>query len=239
MNNTYRQIVLSRIRAAVDAAKAVEGVTHTGLKGQLREVVIRDLFRPLFPDDIGLGTGEIITSTNQHSQQQDVIIYDKRILPPILLEHNTGVFPLEAALYAIEVKSTLNAHELKTSHKSAKMLQEFDYLPARYYDVHNNIISKPMAHLISAIIAFDSDLSPDGKTEVERYKEVDGEQKPAIKVICVVGKGYWYWNNDEWVEWNIKYPLEEVLMFVTGVMNTYTRIIAAKGTVQIGSYLGG
>jgi hypothetical protein len=61
MNTVYRDLILSRVEAAVKAAKAVSNITHEGLKGQLREIVIRDLFYPLLPSDVVVGTGEIIS----------------------------------------------------------------------------------------------------------------------------------------------------------------------------------
>ena len=85
MNTVYRDLILARVQAAVGAAKAVTNITHKGLKGQLREIVIRDLFSPLLPSDVGIGTGEIISANNRQSGQQDVVIFDKSILPPILL----------------------------------------------------------------------------------------------------------------------------------------------------------
>ena len=43
MNEVYRDLILARVQAAIGAAKSVTGVKHKGLKGQLREIVIRDL----------------------------------------------------------------------------------------------------------------------------------------------------------------------------------------------------
>jgi len=99
MNVVYRDLILARAQAAIGAAKAATGVGHSGLKGQLREIVIRDLLRPLFPSDIGLGTGEIITADNQRSRQQDIVVFDKSIVPPVLLEGTTGVPSRVGALY--------------------------------------------------------------------------------------------------------------------------------------------
>lgn len=104
MNTLYRGLILARARTAIDAARAVTGIGHQGLKGQLREIVVRDLLQPLFPSDVGLGTGEIITAFDQRSSQQDVVVFDRSIVPPILLEGTTGVFPVESVLFAIEIQ---------------------------------------------------------------------------------------------------------------------------------------
>jgi hypothetical protein len=93
MNTACRDLILVRITAAVAAAQAAARVTHQGLKGQLREIFVRELLRPLLPVYIGLGSGQIITADNRHSPQQDVVVYDTRLLPPFLADPTIGLFP--------------------------------------------------------------------------------------------------------------------------------------------------
>jgi len=236
MNYAYLDLVLARVRAAVSAAEALKRISHQGLKGQLRELVIRDLFRPLLPADVGLGTGEIISTKNQHSRQQDVVMFDRSILPPMLLEGNTGVFPIESVLYTVEVKSTLNAAELKESHASASELLDFPYLPG-VYDEFDKELHHEVKKVVSTILAFDTDLSPSGKTETQRYDELCKSEKPVIRAICVVGKGYWWWTPNGWKAWPISYDLGEVVGFVAGVMNTYRKIAATRKEPRMGRYV--
>jgi hypothetical protein len=239
MNITYRDLMLSRVHATVGAAKAVQSIGHKGLEGQLREIVIRELFRPLFPNDIGVGTGEIITASNRHSKQQDVVIYDKRILPPFLLEQSVGIFPIESVLYTIEVKSVLNADRLRASHESAKELREFDYLPGEYDEQERPICDMEFARLNSTLLAFDTDLTESGKNEIDRYDEIRGADFPAIVAICVVGRGYWYWKDDQWKTFPCRYPFYEVVLFIAGVLNTYQKILERRGNPRLGHYLLG
>ena len=86
MNTVYRDLISARVQAAVGAAKPVTDITHKVLKGQLREIVIKDLFNPLLQSDVGVETGEIVSADNRQSGQQDVVILNRSILPPILLE---------------------------------------------------------------------------------------------------------------------------------------------------------
>jgi hypothetical protein len=109
MHETYRNFIRVWVEAAVGAGRAATGVSHLGLRGEVREILVRDLFRPLLPADVGVGTGEIISYTNQTSSQTDIILFDRRILPPVLFEDRLGLFPIESVLYAIEVKSKLTA----------------------------------------------------------------------------------------------------------------------------------
>ena len=236
MNTVYRDLILARVQAAVAAAKAVTDITHKGLKGKLREIVVRDLLYPLLPSDVGLGTGEIISADNRQSKEQDVVIFDRRILPPILLEKSTGIFPIESVLYAIEVKTKITTDEIRTSHRSATELMGFRYQSGDY-----DQFDKPTEHivgkLISCVFAFDTDLTLEGKNEVERYDEIRGSEYPAIPVICVVGRGYWYWFQNKWKTWERTYEFEEVVGFIAGVMNTYRMIAATRKEPRLGHYL--
>ena len=236
MNTVYRDLMLARVQAAMGAAGAVTSITHKGLKGQLREIVIRDLFCPLLPSDVGVGTGGIISTDNRQSRQQDVVIYDKRILPPILLERVNGVFPIESVLYTIEVKSKITANEMKTSHESATELRGFTYQSGDY-DESGKSTQHLVTRLISCVLAFDTDLVLDGKNDIERYDEIRGSADPAIRAICVVGKGYWYWSEKRWKTWDRTYDFEEVVGFIAGVMNTYRMVAATRKEPRLGRYL--
>ena len=238
MNTVYRDLILARAQAAIGAAEAVTGIGHRGLKGQLREIVIRDLLRPLFPSDVGLGTGEIITANNLQSQQQDVIVFDKSIVPPILLEAAMGVFPIESVLFAIEIKTKLTATELKASIESADQLGSLQCLPGEY-DSSGESINGWVMSPIPAILAFDSDLSESGKSELERFAEIGGcsANEPSIKIICVVGRGCWTWTAGGWHTWPKSYPLEEVVAFIAAMMNTYKKIAQSRKAPRLGQYL--
>jgi hypothetical protein len=201
--------------------------------------VIRDLLRPLFPADIGLGTGEIITADSQHSRQQDVVVFDKSIVPPILLERTTGGFPIESVLYAIEIKTVLTAAELKSSLESAKQLHSLKYLPGEY-DANGNPIQSHMQAIIPSILAFESDLSGSGKTETQRLQEVWGDafDEAPIQMVCVLGRGCWTWTKTtKWYAWPITYPLEEIIAFISVLMNSYKQVALSRRAPRLGMYL--
>jgi hypothetical protein len=129
------------VQIAVARAQACSTVGHNGLKGTLREIVVADLLRPLLPADVGIGTGQIIAHNGRTSRQHDVIIYDRSILPPILFDGGTGLFPVESVAYAIEIKSTLNAGELQSAHDAALELAELEYTSGEH-DYNDN----PLPH---------------------------------------------------------------------------------------------
>jgi hypothetical protein len=80
------------------------GVEHDGEKGAFREFFLTQLIRPLIPYHFGVGSGVIQDSIGTQSRQTDVVIYDRRLLPPIFLAGDRGIFPIDSVLCVIEVQ---------------------------------------------------------------------------------------------------------------------------------------
>jgi hypothetical protein len=122
--------------------------------------------------------------------------------------------------FAIEVKSTLTLGDLRTAHDSASELMPFRYAPgiddSPILREHDNVEAA-----VSGLIAFDSDLALSGKSELQRYQEQVGSDSPALRMLCVVGRGYWSYAHDKWESWEIGSPGGEVACFVTGIIHTY------------------
>jgi len=241
MHPVYRNFVLSKITGAVAASRAATLVQHDGLKGQIREIVIRDLLRPLLPSDIGVGSGEVVSHTGETSTQQDVILYDRAILPPVVFEQSIGLFPIESVLYTIEVKTELDVKGLKLAHAAASKLLGFRYAAGTY-----GADATPREHritkAIAAVFAFDTSI---GNADVlGKYKEHLAEEAqagrsgtPSLRAICVAGKGYWYQENSTWKTWQSRDEYHEVLGFLSGIMNTYKEVAATRQRPRLGYYL--
>jgi hypothetical protein len=233
MNTAYRNLTLVRIQGAIAAAEAARHITHQGLKGQLREIFMRELLRPLLPVYIGLGTGQIITADNLYSPQQDVIVYDTRLLPPFLAEPSVGLFPIESVLYAIEVKSELNAGELRTAHGNAKIVRSFALQPG-HYDKTDSPQAADTLSVVTCVFAFSSDLTE--SSEIDRYKHLHGAEEPALLQLCVVGKGHWWWYRQKWNEALPTNPFREVLGWLAGVVTNAPRIAQTRGAPRVSRY---
>lgn len=237
MNSTYRDLVASRVSTALEAARAMAGVAHAGVKGQLREILVRDLFRPLFPADVGIGTGQIVTVQDQMSGQLDVIIYDRRILPAVLFEGHTGLFPIEAVTAVIEVKSTLNATELRGAIESARNLNGQTYLSG-LQDPYTGLIQQhAVERLVPTLFALDTDLTADGKTEVQRLAELGGADGDSLRSICVVGRGYWFMIGDRWYKASQTGDGTEVMAFLSSISVSVDRIASTRHRPPLGQYL--
>lgn len=235
MNPSYRSIFVSRVAAALAGAEAVANLSHPGVKGAIREVLLRDLFRPLLPMDLGVGTGQIATSTGELSPQQDVVIFDRRILPPVVFESVLGIFPIESVLATVEVKTRLTATELTSAHRSALAVRQYSYLSGA-----DDAMGRPMVHpikkTIPSIFALTSDLNEGGKTELQRYQETDSTSDPVLRAICVSGCGYWYFSNG-WSHVKPDREHSEVLSFIVGLYDMFAQVAESRCSPRLAGYI--
>lgn len=239
MNSAYRDLILSRAAAAVGAARAVKGISHRGLKGAIREILIRDLLRPLMPTDIGVGTGEIISATGKTSSQTDIVIFDRRILPPILFEQAVGIFPIESVLLTMEVKSILKKEDLKSADEAARKLMGFDYAEG-WFDETGRVAQAGRSGLPleSTLLALDTEIDSTVSIAAS-YDELrpPAAGAPAIAAICVVGRGLWLWGGRGWKNPPIRSEHDEIVNLIALVTNSYGRISASRGLPRLGRYI--
>lgn len=235
--NKYQAFFRAAISAALAHARAAKGLTHPGVKGEIVEILVRDLFRPLLPADVGVASGQIVEYyTGRLSRQHDVIIFDKSILPPVLYEGTKGLIPIESVLYTIEVKSTLTNEGLKAAHEAAKELLGFTYLPGQR-DSKGGEKHHAIEKARSVLFALDSDLSVHGISEVERYRSIYKNEYPFIRAICVANKEYWWEAFGSWVKVPGNDANDETLGFIAGVSNTYKWVALSRGLPNLGNYI--
>ncbi len=234
MNKAFRSLALARAQAAVGAAEAATDVSHKGLKGHLREILIKELLRPFLPPDVGIGSGEIVSAYGDSSSQQDIIVYDRKIAPPLVYEADYGIFPLESALFAIEVKTILNAGALKAADETARTLCGFRHAPPFGGLPEGHRIEGVVPHLV----AFSSDLSGT-VSEIDRYASILNQRAPGIRALCVVGKGFWFWADDNWQTWPSGFAGAELLNMTIGMANTCARVSSTRLRPDLRQYVHG
>jgi hypothetical protein len=237
MNEAYRSVFVSRVAAALGAANAVAAVAHKEVKGNIREVLLRDLFRPLLPSDVAVGTGQIATSRGDLSPQQDVVIYDRRILPPVLFESVIGVFPIESVLATVEVKTKLTAPELASTYEAAAAIHTYPYLSGQDDIGTGQPLVHPVGRIIASVFALDSDLSSGGKTELQRYQEIHPSGDSPLRAICVCGRGYWYLAGDDWrcVKPDVEHS--ETVAFIIGLFDALGGVGRTRRQPRLAGYV--
>lgn len=240
-NNLIRERFLTAIGGAIKEADDAGKVDHSGLAGQFREIVLSKMLVPILPPEVKCGTGKLTDMNGKLTKQIDIILYSKQILPPSLYDEKNGIFPVESCLYSIEVKSTVTSQELKLAIENARSIRKLSLLPTTHL-VAGDEITKPTVFPITALFGFSSDLSGNGKNDLDRYREWDekADEDPAIGVICIRGKGYWYFSGRKSKQWKY-FPstsdFEEVLCFFGGLTNTIPQILSRKGRPKFGHYL--
>ena len=115
------QAKLAKIRAVI---------SHSGVKGEGAEEIVRQFLRDVLPTFLGVGTGIVIDSLGRQSRQIDVVIYDKARTPNFLTSGGPILFPCECVYFAIEVKTNLTLQEFERCEKN---MDSFKCLERRAY----------------------------------------------------------------------------------------------------------
>ncbi len=251
-NSLYRDDVIGRVRAAIARYAYSAGVNHSGLQGKIREIAIQDLILPLMPDRIRCGTGKVIDADEMQSGEMDVILYSNAVLSPVLFDQTLGLFPYEACLSCIQVKSKINSTEWKNAVKNLHSLDALK-MTSGVLDEYGRGTGFTNPPTERAVFAFDSDISGASKTELERYKEaeesrcqVDGITEffshHQLNILCVVGRGCWWWERDDcgkaiWKCQQHTNTHDEVIKFLTLLRMRTMGCLRGRGEPDLGRYL--
>lgn len=235
----FRKRIISNIRKAVWDSENASDIEHPGIRGRVREIALSSLFEPILPGDFKIGTGTIIDFSGFQSPEIDLVIYNNEVLPSILYSERDGQFPAESCFFAIETKSKLNSTELNKSIKNANKLNNLKYISGYYQN------GAPIQHVIQKVtpllFSFKTDLELNGKTELERYAEIDKDYmtNPAIRFICVIGRGYWHFDDrsKEWICNPSTDEYDEVIEFLSLIVNCLPDMKIFRGRPHLGDYL--
>jgi hypothetical protein len=230
-NQLFRDRLVNSIRHAISEAQNASKVEHSGVRGRIREIAASSIFLPMLPGGFEIGTGKICDRHGQQSPETDLIIYNRAILPPVLYSERDGLFPIEASFYAVEIKSVITATEVRDAIRKGKAILDLDYeMPLGPDSVTGKaLVNKPV---LLSLFGFDSDLAQSGMTEIQRYANYDPlwNTDPVLRVICVIGRGYWYFKRDRagWVFHPATELHDEVIDFVGNIGNSLTRKVSAR-----------
>jgi hypothetical protein len=132
---------------------------------------------------------------------------------PLLFSERDGLFPVEACLYAIEVKSLLELRHLSETVDKFRRLQQLRRLP-------NTNQHEP----VGTILAFGDRIATDRDAILQRYDSIDSQSPPLVKVGCIGGRSYWYFSSTEnsWRVFDDDQDHSAVVRFVGGLANTIT-----------------
>ncbi|MFA7290329.1 MAG: DUF6602 domain-containing protein [Melioribacteraceae bacterium] len=196
MNN----YILEKLRAdslhLIHLSKNEEKIQHKGLRGRLRELLIDNILTPWLPPYVLSGTGTIIEAENlkRESTQDDIILFDNTLAPPILGSSNSkeGIFLYNSVLARVEVKSTVTREYIKDFCFTSLELSKLKFSIKNDFD-------KNYYGAFNLFFAYKSDADLENKNEnfelkrlVEVMKELNIDPLSGIvSMICIPGKGFW------------------------------------------------
>lgn len=237
MSSKYTNYILNKIASAKKQADSLcVGIGHHGIEGSIRELALKECVEPFLTQSYQASCGKVIDSLQNITDQLDLIVYHKKVVPPILISKDLGLFPVECVRYVFEVKSRLTATEIKDANKKFNSVKQLVSFPKKQSD--NTIIGGILPNTV--LFAFGSDIQ---SSEIERYKKYYTGDYPPCTVLCVLGKGYWFYNSAQkkWYgrETNVEFPENyEFCMFIIGIMNSLSAEETSMKPFLPGGYVG-
>jgi hypothetical protein len=217
-------ILTSNLIAVIDnciqRASLVGSVEHHGMAGNCREIFLSDLITPLLPEGFRAGTGKIIDRAGNLSCQTDIIIYNKSRFSPLMFDEKTGVFPIDSVYYAIEVKSTIDATEIRDAITKGELLRT---------------LAGPTVNFI--LFGFATDVKTK-ESDLLRIQQYQTEYSfPPVNIYCTVDNGYCYHDRTKWYVFNAIERRAGIVGLLIGIVNTLVNTGIRSLDVNPGKYL--
>lgn len=153
----------------------------------------------------------------------------------MLVSKDLGLYPVECVRYVFEVKATLTATEVKDANKKFQSVNRLISFPKKQSDGSIKGGGLPS----TVLLAFGSDISG---SELDRYRKHTESEHPPCTVLCVLGKGYWFYDakTKSWYGQEISTgwtPFTEFCMFISGFMNTLAAEETSMRPFRPGNYV--
>lgn len=217
-NQFFQDFVSREVQKMLSESDSVKTITHTGLKGTFREFSLSNFLKNFLPLSFGVGSGQIQDCYGNQSPETDLLIWDKNLLPPIISNDTLGIYPLESCVYYFEIKTEINATNIKDAINKAWKIENLTFLQT---------YQNPKTRIAKIFFAYTSD--SDSIDELERFNSYfSGRKKnPPFDAICVVGKGYWSFGmapkispDPVWAYFHSDDKNYEVIALLGGILNS-------------------
>jgi len=233
--NLLLKAIEARTKTMLKMYNLSGGVDHDAEKGAFREFFLSDLIRPLLPAHCRVGSGIVVDAYGRQSMQSDVVIYDTRKLPPVLLAGDRGLFPLDSVLCVVEVKSKLTATDYKQIVPASRRIA-----PLTQSNPDGMRIATPgrgenhsTTYPLFAVFAYKAD---SGKDEVKRLRTKFPNACDTLHLICVLEKGVWSASDGE--PHLSEDPSKNSIFFMLMLLNRIEDVASTRGPYRLQDWLG-
>jgi hypothetical protein len=213
-SNKIRSVIQARCHKFVAGIREVSQLDHKATNGDLRESMLKSVRADILPKRFSIRSGFICDMFGNVSPQLDIIVIDNACTPEIVLDSDVAFVPIEAALVAIEVKSTLNSGEHGALHQvEGQISKVYSLNPGvttttgaqKYYNVH------------FMLFGFSTKLSRD-------YLRSWIQQNTSVKVICVLNNYTIVNHSKDLSIFESQNGAEEMLAFLASVIENAEQI---------------
>ena len=128
-------------------------VTHSGSLGDANEDAWIGLLRDYLPNRYQVAKAFAIDHTGKTTDQIDCLIYDAHFTPALFGTGGSLYVPVEAVHAVLEIKPTINAHNLEYAGKKVASLRRLTRTSAVLSGPHSLKYPKPLFPIIGGILA--------------------------------------------------------------------------------------
>lgn len=144
------------LEAKINAAHAT--ITHDGVMGSVVEAQwISNFLARYLPDRYAIGSGIIIDSMGQTSDQIDIVIYDNQYTPNLLSQDTHRFIPAESVYAVYEVKPKIDKTLLEYAADKAASIRRLHRTSAPIRHAGGNFPPKKLHHIVAGIVAMKAD----------------------------------------------------------------------------------
>lgn len=144
------------LEAKINAAHAT--ITHDGVMGDVIEGQwIGEFLAKYLPDRYAIGSGIIIDSKGQTSDQIDIVIYDNQYTPALLSQGTHRFIPAESVYAVLEVKPKIDKQLLDYAADKATSVRKLHRTSIPIRHVGGTYPLKQLHHIVAGIVAMEAD----------------------------------------------------------------------------------
>jgi hypothetical protein len=167
-------------------------ISHSGEKGSFREILLRGVLASILPPHFGLGSGIVVDKWGRQSRQTDIVIFDKRVIPPVVFQEGHGLYPLDAVYRTIEVKSVLRRNHLEEAETAARLLKPDNPFGLKLA-APGKLQNQHACYPFSALFAFDAEFN----MTADAMPTLMRGDSACCRLVCVAKQGTLFFGGKE------------------------------------------
>ena len=162
MSNWSLSVLLAGLHDDIEQRLSIarKSFSHPGTKGNASEHVWLELFENYLPQRYKAGTGHVVDSQSNFSDQIDVIVFDRQYSPFIFKFEGQVIVPAESVYAVFEAKQVINAEQVNYAQNKTQTVRRL--LRTSLPIPHAGGIYPPKAlpYILAGLLTLESDWKP-------------------------------------------------------------------------------